>query len=152
MYYPCLENLRRAKFPNQSIELLDWWLGTRRQNTKKSINPLQFSLDCEIDIEHTLRLFSKCTYDPQIKLFKKRYVTYCPYCDHRIRTSSEELEHTPLQCSNCGMSISNDIIIHQTELLFEIIRPQSGQEPEYEFPSIIKSPSEKKLQAFGCLI
>ena len=145
MFYPCLNNLKKAKFPKQSIDLLDWWLGTRRQNTIKNINPLQFSLDCNINIEHTLKLFSYCTFSPDISLFKRKYVIYCPVCDHRIITYYAGTEKcSEYRCQNCSTVVTESILPRQTELLFELTMSPQYLDDMYEEDRVVVGASSKK--------
>ncbi|MCE4092797.1 hypothetical protein ABE112_27420 [Priestia aryabhattai] len=149
MFYPCLENLKK-KFSNQTVDLFDWWLGTRRSNVRKNINPLQFSLDCDIDIEYTLKLFSYSTFDPSIQLFKRKFVTYCPFCDHRVITQYDEPNfENSIECRNCGVTIPSDMYKTNTELYFELlISPNHNQ--DQDIPPI--GANQKKQKAFGCPI
>lgn len=146
MFFPCLSNLKRAKFPEQSIKLLDWWLGTRRQNTRKYINPLQFSIDCNIDIEHTLKLFSHSTYDPQIQLLRQKYVYYCPYCAHRVSTNFKENEESILRCNNCEKPISTETLKDSTEIFFELLKAPKDFIQDYRYSEAIGSISAQKKQ------
>ncbi|MGG0188246.1 hypothetical protein [Bacillus rhizoplanae] len=122
MFFPCLESLKKAKFPEQSVEMLDWWLGTRRQNTLNSLNPLQFSLDCEIDIQHALKLFSHCVFDSEIELLRRKYTVYCPNCSHKVFKSDDRIVAENLICPNCCTKIVANILPDSTELTFELLK------------------------------
>lgn len=115
--------MKKAKFPPQSIELFDWWLGTRRKNTIKSLNPLQFSLDCEIDIRHALSIFSHCVYDKDIKLLKQKAKINCPSCSHRITNKNGN----NYICNNCGYIIAPEILNDSTEIVFELLKEPTGE-------------------------
>ncbi|MCC6082750.1 hypothetical protein [Bacillus thuringiensis] len=130
MFFPCLDNLKKVKFPKQSVELFDWWLGTRRQNTLSSLNPLQFSLDCEIDIQHSLKLFSHCVFDPEIELLRRKYTVYCPSCSHKVFKSDERIAQKEVICQNCGTKITANLLPDSTELTFELLKAAQAIESE----------------------
>lgn len=120
MFFPCLENLKQEKFHEKSIELLDWWLGTRRQNLLRSLNPLQFSLDCNIDVQHSLLLFSHCVYNDKIKLMKQRITIFCPVCNHKVQSSQGKMENKAYECHNCGTKIIASLLEDYIEITFEL--------------------------------
>ena len=121
MFFPCLENLKKEKFPEQSIALFDWWLGTRRQNNLKSLNPLQFSLDCNINIEHSLQLFAYSVFDQKINLLKQKFKLFCPACEHKVEPYDQQ-NAKGYTCQNCSAKISIDLLPDYTELTFELLR------------------------------
>lgn len=134
MFFPCLDNLKKGKFPKQSIEMLDWWLGTRRQNTLNSLNPLQFSLDCEIDVQHSLKLFSHCVFDTEIKLLSRKYIVYCPSCSHKVFKSDNLISEMDYLCNNCGTKITANVLPDYTELTFELLK--AAQPIESNYPDV----------------
>ncbi|TQS00037.1 hypothetical protein FKV70_04815 [Paenibacillus ottowii] len=135
MFFPCLENLKRAKFPDQSIQLYDWWLGTRRQNTLQHLNPLQFSLDCGIDIRHSLQLFSQSVYNADLNLLKKRVTLVCPICNHRVAGPDEHLNlNSNFVCKNCGTTIPYSLVEDNLVVTFELIQSPNTQALDNDFP------------------
>ncbi|WP_157764264.1 hypothetical protein [Paenibacillus riograndensis] len=128
MFFPCLENLKRERFPEQSIEIFDWWLGTRRQNTLRNLNPLQFSLDCKIDVQHSLQLFSQSVYNNKIKLLQKHVTLICPLCTHKISGPIEYLDLSKkYSCKNCGTVIPSSLIEDNSVVSFELLQsPESS--------------------------
>ncbi|WP_217270017.1 hypothetical protein [Neobacillus endophyticus] len=123
--------MKKARFPIQSVKLFDWWLGTRRQNTLSSLNPLQFSLDCEIDVQHTLKLFSHAVFDPEIALLRRKYTVFCPRCTHKVFKSNDIIENNELHCDNCGTVIKPHLIQDFTELTFELLKVAQPLESNY---------------------
>jgi predicted RNA-binding Zn-ribbon protein involved in translation (DUF1610 family) len=122
MFFPCLENLRKAKFPQQSIDLFDWWLGTRRQNTLHNLNPLQFSLDCNLDLQHSLKIFSHCVFDPEIALLSRNLSVVCPNCGKTIQKTKESIDKKRLKCTNCGTVVSETLLSDCTIISFELLK------------------------------
>lgn len=122
MYFPCLENLKKARFPEQSIELFDWWLATRRKNTLRSLNPLQFSLDCNINTEHALKLFSHSVFDEDIALLRRKFEVICPVCSHTVHRDFDYLDKKDYQCPNCGNRVSTQLLDDNTEIRFELLQ------------------------------
>ncbi|MDF2903009.1 MAG: hypothetical protein K0S25_647 [Bacillus sp. (in: firmicutes)] len=122
MFFPCLNNLKKAKFPDKSVDILDWWLGTRRSNTLKTINPLQFSIDCDISLEHTLDLFTAGVYRFDVKLLKPRYIIDCPICSHKIVDSYIEPKNLELTCKECGFKLNENVIRESTEIYFILLK------------------------------
>lgn len=149
MFFPCLEDLKSVKYPEQTIELFDWWLGSRKKNSLRTLNPLQFSLDSGIDNSIALSLFSHCVYDRKINLFKIRVVYYCPICNHRMISGKEEVQETFLICRNCESAISEEILKERLEIYFELIKQPENSSPSYRHSDLIAGVySEKKLRAF----
>ena len=143
MFYPCLESLKKEKFPEYTIQKFDGWLGTRRSNSRGSLNPLQFSLDCEISIEYTLKLFSYCTFSNEIQLFKRKYVLYCPFCGHKVATERENIQ-SEYQCINCNGHISANIVKNELELIFELTKDPSFIDEDYSSDQCEVSEAPKK--------
>ena len=122
MFFPCLENLRRAKFPQQSIELFDWWLGTRRQNTIHNLNPLQFSLDCNIDFQHALKIFSRCVFDSEISILSRKLTIICPNCSNDIQKTEGSIDKKKLECVNCGTKVTELLLPDCTIISFKLLK------------------------------
>ncbi|GLI83473.1 hypothetical protein ANABIO32_11660 [Rossellomorea marisflavi] len=152
MFYPKLKNLKKERIPDYSIDKLDWWLGTRRQNTRKFVNPLQFSLDCNIDINHALKLFSYCTFGQEVKLLRKKYVTLCPICEHRIATNYQEPVKKGIRCNNCETDIPNEYFVDHISIFFELLESPRDYIPDIELESesiIKKAPSLRVSEVMG---
>jgi len=148
MFFPCLVNLEMERFPRPTIELLDWWLGTRKKNSVKSLNPLQFSIDTGIDNSISLSMFSHCVYNKGLNLLKIRYVYYCPICDHRMVTASESINESFLVCRNCEMLISKKVLEDLVEILFVLIKEPRSSTPDYTYVDLVGGTfSEKKREA-----
>lgn len=129
MFFPCLESLKKGKFPEQSVDIYDWWLGTRRKNTYKSLNPLQFSNDCRIDMNHAIQLFSYCVFDEKIKLLQRRYTLYCPICDHKVLSTIESIPNKSVICKNCSTEINPILLSDHITITFELLQsPQLIQD------------------------
>ncbi|PQD97092.1 hypothetical protein CYL18_04245 [Pradoshia eiseniae] len=135
MYYPLLSNLRRKQINNHDIDLLDWWLGTRRANTRRHLNPLQFSLDCKIDTDHSIRLFSLCALDENLGLLSVRYVSRCPNCDTVLSTQEQEFVPKIRDCYECGGKYNQDILKDKVEIYFSLnCAPQENIMKKEEVP------------------
>lgn len=120
MYFPPLSNLRKKQVNNHDIELLDWWLGTRRANTRKYLNPLQFSLDCRIDADYALKLFSLCALDESIDLLSVRYVSRCPNCNTVVSKQEHNFIPSINRCFECGFSLGTDMLKDGVEVYFSL--------------------------------
>jgi DNA-directed RNA polymerase subunit RPC12/RpoP len=147
MFFPCLSNLKKAKFPEKSIEIFDWWLGTRRANTLKTINPIQFSIDCDISLEHTLQLFSAGVYRFDIKLMKPRYITNCPVCSHKIIDNYSKPNTIELTCSECGFKLNENIIRESTEIYFVLLKQPLQLDPDSSMRDFYKKEIELPKKA-----
>lgn len=77
--------MRNYRINEVLFNKLDAWLGTRRQATKKFLNPYQFSIDSGINEEDALNLFALCT-QSEIDLLAMRCMVECPICGHRLGT------------------------------------------------------------------
>lgn len=120
MYFPLLSNLKKRQISNHDIELLDWWLGTRRANVRKYLNPLQFSLDCRIDGDYSLKLFTLCAFDESIDLLSVRYVSRCPNCKTVLSRQEREFIPSLSRCFECGHSLDNEMLKDGVEIYFSL--------------------------------
>lgn len=115
MYFPTLSILRNYhQVDSFIINKLDSWLGTRRQAARKFLNPIQFSIDTDLDEELSILLFANCT-NPRIDVLKQRYVAECPNCNKILGTyySPQEVPFK-LYCAECNSNVHlsfDDIII-----------------------------------------
>lgn len=122
MYFPVLENLKTNKVNPRDIELLDWWVGTRKKNTWKYLNPLQYSLDCGINHETAISLFALCTLEEDISLFQVRSVTRCPNCKEVVAKEYDSVCPTnfPSLCEECGEILLEEELKNETEVYFSL--------------------------------
>lgn len=126
MYFPVLEDLKRVN--KIEIDLLDWWVGTRKKNTWKYLNPLQFSVDCGISDETALNLFVECTLQEDVKLFEVRTLLRCPQCRTVIskENGTFNIENKfPNKCSDCRESIDYELLKDDIEIYFSLLVPPS---------------------------
>lgn len=118
-----LKGLNNYRFSQQDIDMLQWWIQTRKRNTWNYLNPLQYSLDCNINIETAIELFLTCTHYPDVKVFDVRSISKCPNCESTI--SSEEdcivITEYPNNCNECGLPIQSDLMDDFTEIVFKLI-------------------------------
>jgi hypothetical protein len=130
MFFPDLLNLRKRQVNNHDIDILDWWLGTRKQNTRKYLNPLQFSIDCKIDFGHAIKLFTICVLDSNIKLLSVRYVVRCPNCLDVIEKQENLLNVTCYNgksCGSCGNRLYIESLIDTSDVYFTLLKkPQEN--------------------------
>lgn len=125
MFFPDLLNLRKRQVSKHDIDILDWWLGTRKANTRKYLNPLQFSIDCNIDLSHALKLFTICTLDSSVNLLSVRYVVRCPICTDLLDKQEKFLDLSKLsekRCGNCGAQLKASILSDITEVYFTLLK------------------------------
>jgi hypothetical protein len=128
MYFPTLNTLKNYHHIDTFIiRMLDTWLGTRRQAIKKFLDPIQFSIDTDIDEELSISLFADCTH-PKINVLKKRYTVECPQCGKVLGVyfNPNEVPIT-IFCNECNHNypVTFDNII----IWFELIKlPEQSQD------------------------
>ncbi|MEK4024435.1 hypothetical protein [Sporosarcina sp. FSL W7-1283] len=124
MYFPSLKNLKKRQVSDHDIDIFDWWLATRKPNTRHYLNPLQFSIDCNIDSSYSLELFSYCTYEESISLFSVRYVARCPVCQTVLLKHNNVLNKSkiPKQCYECGSNLAEDIVVDHLDVYFSLLK------------------------------
>lgn len=125
MFFPDLLNLKKRQVSDHDIEVLDWWLGTRRANTRKYLNPLQFSIDCRVDIDHAMKLFTICVLDSYIQLLTVRYVLKCPNCDSVLDKQLMTFDPSSLngkRCCNCGYHLNKKELTDASEIYFTLLK------------------------------
>jgi hypothetical protein len=83
LYFPTLSAMKAFQIDEFVIQKLDVWLGTRRKAVWKFLNPIQFSLDSDIDEETAIHLFAVCT-DQRIHVLQQRYSVECPCCNREL--------------------------------------------------------------------
>ena len=71
MYFQDLSIMKNYQINDYLIKKLDVWMGTRRRATWRFLNPIQFSIDCSIDLDTALMMFSLCT-TKEFKLLKQK--------------------------------------------------------------------------------
>ncbi|PIC65379.1 hypothetical protein CSV79_01800 [Sporosarcina sp. P13] len=118
-----LENLNNYRFSKQDIDMLIWWIQTRKRNTWNYLNPLQYSVDCNINIETAIELFLTCTHYSDVKVFDVRSIAKCPNCDSIISTEENCIMITdlPKNCNECGLHIQPDFMDNFTDIIFKLI-------------------------------
>jgi Family of unknown function (DUF5939) len=122
MFFPPLSNLRKRQISEYEVDILDWWLGTRKKTTLKYLNPLQFSIDCNIDVEHAIKLFSYCTLEDSIDIFEIRYVSRCPNCKTVLKKQEGyfTLSKNTLTCPECGLKTEAKVLKDEVEVYFSL--------------------------------
>lgn len=118
-----LEDLKKYQFSKPDIDMLTWWLQTRKRNTWKYLNPLQYSVDCNINIEIALNLFLTCSLYDDVKVFDVRAVARCPNCNSVISKTKDSLSvvSIPEECEECSMSIEESFMDEYVEIYFSLI-------------------------------
>ncbi len=118
-----LKNLKNYQFSKPDIDMLQWWLQTRKRNTWNYLNPLQYSIDCNINIETAIGLFLTCTHHKDVKTFDVRSVAKCPNCDSVITVENGCIEITdfPSFCSECCLPIEETLMDNFTEIVFQLV-------------------------------
>jgi len=86
---------------------------------------LQFSLDCNINIEHSLQLFSYSVFDQKINLLKRNFKLFCPACDHKVEAFDQQNPKV-YTCQNCSTKITPNLLPDYTEVSFELLRSPEG--------------------------
>lgn len=120
MFFPTLGNLKMYKIDDTLITQLDAWLGTRRKAVVDFLNPLQFSIDSQIDEQYAIYLFVMCT-KPKIEVLKVKYILECPVCDKIQQVYFNPLEiPDKFSCLECGslVKVHEDYI----NIWFELIK------------------------------
>ena len=127
MYFPILNTMRNHGFEELIVNKLDDWLGTRRVAIRKFLNPLQFSIDTDIDSEKALSAFAVCT-NNDIGLLQAKYRVECPQCDQPVRTCYAPKEIPMfIKCKNCDRQYRVDE--NCITIWFELLKPP--QSPAY---------------------
>lgn len=152
MFFQDLTNLRKRQISKYDIDILDWWLGTRKQNHKKYLNPLQFSIDCKIDAAYALNLFSICVLDENVKLLSVRYIIRCQICESVLYQQTDVLNSNNVngKCGECGSISDIQLLVDNAEIYFTLLK-----KPEYLSNKSFENPigvSLGKLQACKGLV
>lgn len=149
MFFQDLMNLKKRQISTHDIEMLDWWLGTRKPNHRKYLNPLQFSIDCRIDVSHALNLFSICVLDKSIQLLSVRYVSRCAFCESILSQQSEymDIKKVRKKCYECGSQNDERFLKENSEIFFTLLK-----QPDLNTTSLPAGLSLGKHQACKVLI
>jgi predicted RNA-binding Zn-ribbon protein involved in translation (DUF1610 family) len=83
---------------------------------------LQFCLDCNIDVEHALKLFAYCVYDDNIKILRQKFAVYCPSCGSRIKIFYDNINKRTYSCNNCGYNLSEDLLDDSTVVTYVLMK------------------------------
>lgn len=145
MFFPCLEVLKKERVPEPTVNIFDWWLGTRRQNTLSSLNPLQFALDCGIRAEEALKIFSYSVFDQRISLLRRRFIVYCPACNHKVKSLFDPPQEN-CTCPNCCAKIPVGILDDCTEIKFELLKAPQDSDNSFLPPRGIESGKAPSLR------
>lgn len=121
MYFPTLNTLKTYhRIDSFIVQKLDSWLGTRRQAVRKFLNPIQFSIDTDIDEDFSILLFANCT-NPNIGVLMQRYVVECSCCNRLIGVySSPSLVPHNAYCIECNENIH--ISFNDITIWFELVK------------------------------
>ncbi|MCG7435530.1 hypothetical protein [Lysinibacillus fusiformis] len=122
MYFPVLEDLKKVN--KLEVDLLDWWVGTRKKNTWNYLNPLQFSVDCGVSEETAFNLFAECTLQEDVKLFEVRTILRCPQCNKVITREIGKFNMEngfPNNCSECHELIDYEVFKDDIEIYFSLL-------------------------------
>jgi predicted RNA-binding Zn-ribbon protein involved in translation (DUF1610 family) len=115
-------NLKKKQISNHEIEIFDWWLGTRKSNVRKYLNPLQFSIDCSMNFDNSLKLFTFSTLEETINLLSIRYVSRCYNCNDVLSRQEDffDVKKVSKICPNCGERNLEEIIKDNVEIYFSL--------------------------------
>lgn len=138
MFYPILEKLKNDVVDDISIQSLDSWLGSRRRFTYESLNPLQFSIDSNVDEELAMLMFSLCVKE-NIKLLNVRYEVVCPICDTSLYTTYNRNDIQQYYiCDDCKNKIES---IDNVQIWFELLEDPNPNEIIKRFDMLKKVPA-----------
>lgn len=103
--------------------MLQWWLGTRKRNTWKYLNPLQYSIDCNINIDTALNIFFTCAHYGDVKTFAVRTISRCPNCESIVAKefNTIALNNLPEFCEECGCFLEAKFVKNDSEVYFSLI-------------------------------
>lgn len=149
MYFPILSTMSRYQIDSFLMNKLDIWLGTRRKAVRKYLSPLQFSLDCEIDEDISISLFSICTMQ-EISLLDEYYVVECENCNNRILGTFTQVSDIPneIYCGECDRNI--EVTKYNLLIWFKLLKePQEQPYNEYSRGLIKKVNSLGRTFASG---
>lgn len=144
MYFQDLDHLK--KFNRHDVLELDHWIATRRKNTWKYLNPLQFSLDKNINESIALDLFLACTLD--INLFEVRTIARCPECSTVLfkKAGYNILNTKDIYCPECYTFIPKDFLDDEIEIYFSLLKEPL---PTNDKPSGITENAKKKANTLS---
>lgn len=103
--------------------MLQWWLATRKRNTWNYLNPLQYSIDCNVNIETAISLFFVCSFHEDVKTFNVRTISRCPNCETVVAKERDSivLVNLPQFCDECGVQLDGKFLKDDSEIFFSLI-------------------------------
>lgn len=150
MFFPNLKHLSEndRSIRKYDIDLFDWWLGTRSRVTWNYLNPLQFSIDCNIRESVALNLFAEGTINEKIQLFEMRSIIRCQNCSTVIakayNSSTPKISYS--HCPNCEDEIYLGEIKDEVEIYFAL---KQEPLPPDQSPSVRIGAKKEKASALN---